>query len=125
MTALLALFPRRPARIADRALVTVVAVLALLAFPATAGAISGEASDGSAGSAQYPLVGHTGSLGDKAVGGSNPGANNAAVRGVTSGGGGGGGGLPFTGFAIVSLAGFGVLSLSAGVAIRRRVAHRT
>ena len=122
MTALLALLPGRSAWISRRALVGIVAVSALLALPAPAGAISGDASDGSAAVAQYPVAGHSGTLGDKTGGGTNPGGNNAAAHGATSAA---GGGLPFTGFAILFLAGFGVLSLSAGVAIRRRVVHHT
>jgi hypothetical protein len=103
-------------------LITIVGAVALttsliLGTSAPAFALSGGASRGNAAAAQYtsPSGGnHPVTLGVAGTSGGGPGAAGAPAPITTAGA------LPFTGYALVSVAAAGLCLLSAGVAVRRR-----
>ena len=81
------------------AVLLVASVFAMTAAPAMA--ISGSASQGNVAEAEYPPP------------------KVADTDTVSGGGSGDGDGIPFSGFALVTLAGLGLLTLTGGFALRR------
>ena len=86
------------------AAISLVLVVSCLLWAPSAIALSGTASSGSAASAEYPDPDNKETL-------------NATASGGDSGG---GGSLPFTGLAVLSVAGLGALILSGGLVLRHR-----
>jgi LPXTG-motif cell wall-anchored protein len=84
---------------------SLVLVVACLLWAPSAMALSGPASSGSAAAAEYPNANNKETLNATASGGDHPG---------------GGGSLPFTGLAVLSVAGLGAIILSGGLVLRRR-----